>query len=424
MKLLEHLKTVRYVAVLLFLIPSLQVCAQSNIREGYIITLQGDTLHGEIDFRTSAMNMKRCVFRKKGETSFKTYLPEEISGYRFTSNGIYYVSKEVETENEGKKVLFVEYVLHGNMNLYQLGSDDMLLEDEDGNLAKFSVVKAQRSTDKKEIRNEMKDVLIMLNKSINATNILLEKDKSRENTKAAVKAYVDEVCPDGFCEAFEYKNKKTPKEDRTLHYWVKAGLKNTTYKFWNDETVSGVSPQFSVGLDFHLNRLFKGLMVNVGIVFELGKATQDLPDVYKDNKTHSYLHFLEKPSNIDFQQLDVMLGPGYQFKMGSLMLHAKGGVIYRLASHKFHFTNSRYSYDTDIKGFKKNKIKADEDITYDFDTQFGLYAGLGIEYPLKNFSIICDLDYIYDYNRWDVSGIEERTVLKQNGICLSAGVKF
>ena len=177
MKLLEHLKTVRYVAVLLFLIPSLQVCAQSNIREGYIITLQGDTLHGEIDFRTSAMNMKRCVFRKKGETSFKTYLPEEISGYRFTSNGIYYVSKEVETENEGKKVLFVEYVLHGNMNLYQLGSDDMLLEDEDGNLAKFSVVKAQRSTDKKEIRNEMKDVLIMLNKSINATNILLEKDK-------------------------------------------------------------------------------------------------------------------------------------------------------------------------------------------------------------------------------------------------------
>ena len=78
----------------------------------------------------------------------------------------------------------------------------------------------------------------------------------------------------------------------------------------------------------------------------------------------------------------------------------------------------------DIRGFKKNKLLAEKKIDYDFDTQFGLYAGLGIEYPLKNFSIICDLDYIYDYNRWDVSGIEERTVLKQNGICLSAGVKF
>ena len=257
MKLLKHLEIVRYALVLLFLIPSLQLLAQSNIREGYVITLQGDTLYGEIDFRTAAMNMRRCVFRQKGETSFKTYLPEEIAGYRFTSNGIYYVSKEVETEDEGKKVLFVEYVLHGNMNLYQLGSDDMLLEDEDGNLAKFSVVKAQRSTDKKEVRNEMKDVLILLNKSINATNILLEKDKSRENTKKAVKAYVDEVCPDGFCEAFEYKNKKTPKEDRIMHYWVKVGLKNTTYKFYNDETVSGVSPQISAGLDFHLNRLLR-----------------------------------------------------------------------------------------------------------------------------------------------------------------------
>ena len=424
MKLLKHLKTVRYVLVLLFLIPSLQLCAQSNIREGYVITLQGDTLYGDIDFRTPAMNMRRCVFRQKGETSFKTYLPEEISGYRFTSNGIYYVSKEVETEDEGKKVLFVEYVLHGNMNLYQLGADEMLLEDEDGNLAKFSVVKAQRSTDKKEVRNEMKDVLIMLNKSPNATHLILEKNKNRENTKAAVKAYVDEVCPDGFCEAFEYKNKKTPKEDRTMYYWVKVGLKNTTYKFYNDETVSGVSPQISAGLDFHLNRLFKGLMVNVGIAFEPGKASQDLPDVYKDDQTHTYLHFFEKFSDIDFQQLDVMLGPGYQFKMGSLMLRAKCGAIYRLASHKFHFTNSRYSYDSNVGGFKKNKVMEDERIDYDFDTQFGLYAGLGIEYPLKNFSIICDLDYIYDYNKWDKYALEDYTVLKQHGICLSAGVKF
>lgn len=424
MKLLKHLKTVRCVVVLLFLIPSLQLLAQNNIREGYIITLQDDTIHGEIDFRTSAMNMKRCVFRKKGETSFKTYLPGEISGYRFTNNGIYYVSKEVETEDEGKKVVFVEYILHGNMNLYQLGSDEMLLEDEDGNLAKFSVVKAQRSSDKKEIRNEMKDVLIMLNKSMNATNLLLEKDKNRENTKKAVKAYVDEVCPDGFCEAFEYKNKKTPKEDRTMHYWVKAGLKRTTYKFWNDETMSDFSPQFSAGLDFHINRLFKGLMLNVGLSFEPGKASQDLPDVYKDDQPHTYLHFFEKPSNIDFQQLDVIIGPGYQFKMGLLMLRTKCGAIYRLVSHKFNYKIYRYSYDSNVGGFKKNKIRQEEDITYKFNTQFGLYAGIGMEYPLKNFSIICDLDYIYDYNKWDVYGLEERTVLKQHGICLSAGVKF
>ena len=419
MKLLKHLEIVRYALVLLFLIPSLQLLAQSNIREGYIITLQNDTIHGDIDFRTSAMNMKRCVFRKKGETSFKTYLPGEISGYRFTSNGIYYVSKEVKTD-EGKEVVFAEYVLRGNMNLYQLGADEMLLEDEDGNLAKFSVEKAQRSSDKKEVRNEMKDVLIMLNKSPNATHLILEKDKNRENTKKAVKAYVEEVCPDGFCESFEYKSKATPKEDRTMHYWVKAGLKHTTYKFWNDETLSSFSPQLSAGIDFHLNRLYKGLMVNVGLSFESAKASQDLPDVYMGEMKDSKI-FFEKPKKMDFQQLDVMLGPGYQFKMGSLMLRAKCGGIYRLASHKFNYTKTSYSYYSREGGYKNLNSETN---TYKFNTQFGLYAGIGMEYPLKSFSIICDLDYIYDYNKWDVYGLEERTVVKQHGICLSAGVKF
>lgn len=62
--------------------------AQKNLREGYVITLQGDTLRGVIDFRTISMNMKRCVFKEDGATEFKTYLPGEIEGYRFTNNGI------------------------------------------------------------------------------------------------------------------------------------------------------------------------------------------------------------------------------------------------------------------------------------------------------------------------------------------------
>lgn len=422
MKVLRHFERMRYALMLLFLVSSLQLMAQSNLREGYVITLQDDTIHGEIDFRTAAMNMKQCVFRKKGETSFKTYLPGEISGYRFTSNGIYYVSKEVNTKEEGKKVLFVEFVLHGNMNLYQLGSDEMILEDQDGNLASFSYEKAQRSTDKKEIRDEMKDALIMLGKSYNATTLIMNRDKNRENTKKAVMAYVDEVCPDGFCEAYEYKNKTTPKEDRTMYYWVKVGLKHTSYKFYNDATVSGVSPQFSAGLDFHMNRLIKGLMFNVGLTFEPGKATKDLADVYKeDNASNTYLSYYERFSDIKFQQFDIMFGPGYQFKMGSMMLRTKCGGIFRLASHNFDYSITRYSYYSSQGGFVKKHTDENE---LRFDSQFGLYAGVGIEYPLKGFSIICDLDYIYDYNKWTKYAYEDESVLNQSGICLSAGIKF
>ena len=79
MKLLKHLEIVRYALVLLFLIPSLQLLAQSNIREGYVITLQGDTLYGDIDFRTPAMNMRRCVFRQKGSFTISQSLLKLMS---------------------------------------------------------------------------------------------------------------------------------------------------------------------------------------------------------------------------------------------------------------------------------------------------------------------------------------------------------
>ena len=72
---------------------SVVAMAQQNLRDGYVITLQGDTLQGVIDFRTASMNTKRCVFKQNGATEFKTYLPGEIDGYRFINNGIYYVSK-------------------------------------------------------------------------------------------------------------------------------------------------------------------------------------------------------------------------------------------------------------------------------------------------------------------------------------------
>ena len=37
--------------------------AQSNYRPGFVISLQNDTIYGQIDFRTDKMNAKRCVFK-------------------------------------------------------------------------------------------------------------------------------------------------------------------------------------------------------------------------------------------------------------------------------------------------------------------------------------------------------------------------
>ena len=410
---------VRYALMLFVLFTSLSLSAQNNLREGYVITLEGDTLTGYIDFRTGAMNSRQCVFLKDRESSYTTYLPGQIQGYRFLNNGMYYVSKEVNNQ-----VIFAEYLLRGNMNLYQIGEEEMLLEDEEGRQASFSPQKAQRATKVKDRQTEMRDALGMLSKSPKATDILWKKTKDREHTREAVTAYIDEVCPDGYCEVFEYRSKHTPVEDRIFHPWIKAGMKFTSYTFYSGETLSSFAPQFSAGCDFHLDRVFKGLMINASVAYEMGKASRDAESLFPGTPGVNLNG--RKPSSLTFNQFDVMFGPGYQFKTGPVKTRVRLGGIYRVASKTFDYTNAIYYY----RGGEYDNIYERSE-TWHFDAQFGLYAGAGIEYPLGKYSLICDLDYIYDYNCWSaltgpdimVSNPDETTI-KQHGISLSIGVKF
>ncbi len=406
----------KYLITLVLAVCAAVAFAQQNLRDGYVITLEGDTLRGVIDFRTSAMNTKRCVFKQDGATEFKTYLPGEIDGYRFTNNGVYYITKNVMNDNGTREMVFAEYILRGNMSLYQVGADEMLLVDEDGNEASFSLDKAKNATNADELRAEIGDAWRMLGKSEKASNMIWKLTKTRDNTKKAVMTYIDDFCTDGYCEVFEYQNDVVPKEDRVMHPWVKLGFKATQYKFWNGATIMGYAPFVSAGADFHLNRVFKGLMVNVGFSFEPGKASRDVCELASDaewiRKNGG------KPLDVDYKQLDVMLGPGYQFPINRMKMRVKCGGIFRLASHDFSYSNGVYN-----SGTEQYNIRA-EKTDWRFDAQYGLYAGAGVEYPLKKFSLICDLDYIYDYNKWSKFGLPERTVVNQHGVCLSLGVKF
>ena len=46
----------------------LQVQAQVNPQEGYVITNDNDTIYGTIDYLTDEQNVKQCLFQKMGET--------------------------------------------------------------------------------------------------------------------------------------------------------------------------------------------------------------------------------------------------------------------------------------------------------------------------------------------------------------------
>lgn len=91
------------------------VNAQSNFKNGYVVTVKGDTIHGSLKWQNDDQSSSRCIFRyESGQT--KIYKPDDIAGYRF-ENGKYYVSRFVEQKNKIHRV-FAEYLVKGKKSLY------------------------------------------------------------------------------------------------------------------------------------------------------------------------------------------------------------------------------------------------------------------------------------------------------------------
>ena len=91
--------------------------AQTDFRAGYIITNSNDTAFGEIDYRGDILMGKLCRFKTNGNVV--DYSPSEIAAYRFTDDGKYFVSKELN----GIKT-FLQFLIKGQVNVYSYRGDD------------------------------------------------------------------------------------------------------------------------------------------------------------------------------------------------------------------------------------------------------------------------------------------------------------
>lgn len=148
-------------AILLFLMPVLHplpVRAQNEeyFEPGYIITMDGDTIYGEIKQRVPWKNSKSCIFRAAANEKPVEYMPFDILSYRF-EKGKYYISKMVPVGDK-KEPMFLEFLVEGEANLYvyrdmekdhylverkgqplvELKNEKKVVEREDGFYASYS----------------------------------------------------------------------------------------------------------------------------------------------------------------------------------------------------------------------------------------------------------------------------------------------
>jgi hypothetical protein len=113
------------IPALIFLMQLLH--AQIDYRPGYIIQNNGDTVYGEIDFRSALLSGQSCYFRDPEKSMARYYFPNDLLGYRYI-DGKYYISREIN----GKKV-FLEFLIKGKISIYYIrdtSGDHYFLEKE------------------------------------------------------------------------------------------------------------------------------------------------------------------------------------------------------------------------------------------------------------------------------------------------------
>lgn len=187
-----------------------QTAQPKNPVKGYILTLAGDTIHGTVDYLSGEENARGCRFCAEGQTDYRLYGPDELQGYRFMNDGIYYVARTLPINGEQRRI-FAEYLLKGGISLYRYESDSQTLyfmTNEDG---KTAVIREEDYSNYREDdamarkRGNLREAASMMAISTKATNSLWKRDITANNLVDITRRYNEEYCTEaGDCVVFQY----------------------------------------------------------------------------------------------------------------------------------------------------------------------------------------------------------------------------
>ena len=127
-----------YLAIFLCLVSSIGAVAQLDFRPGYVITLQNDTIKGEVNYRSNSKGYQSCMFRQNKATT--EYDPTQITGYGFFNDKAF---KSGVIEGS-----FVEVVVWGELTLYRKGNV-FYIQKTGGELQKLETAKKEMIIDGK-----------------------------------------------------------------------------------------------------------------------------------------------------------------------------------------------------------------------------------------------------------------------------------
>ena len=345
------------------------IMAQTNPKPGYIITNNGDTIRGTIDFLSNKKLSRQCVFWANGVGEGKTYKPGEIEGFRFDNNGKYFVTRQLNVYGN-PELFFAEFMVQGMMNLYCVADsydEYFFFEREDGEMARLtnrSVLSSSTIHEANDIKLEQKEqygkVKLLLKDSWKACQDMNETDLTRKKLVKVVRDYHSDVCRDGSsCMVYEYKDEA---DKMKTHLKAFAGYayyshERTENQNLPDENYHGSTFEVGIGVEVDIERVMKGGSVELGVAYS-PKAKFE-----HDTKVKGGI----EPSHTTYEKsrLTFALGVVKRFGKGKIVPLVRGGGFYM-----FHHGN----HETRI--YQSKQIV---DIPWENTAHYGIYLGGGAQ---------------------------------------------
>lgn len=408
----KRLTTMKYpkqlVAIALFVVlhPCMNASAQMNPKPGFIITNENDTIFGTIDYRSDAKNAYECLFQKEGETTFRSYSPKELKGYRFTDNGIYYVTRTFPVDGQNKE-FFAEFLLKGGVSLFRHKENDTdyyYMVDETGKVATVKdtgVMAASPAEVDRAKRNTLREASQIFAKSSKAQDHLWKKAINAENLTKITRDYDMEYCTDsGDCVQFQYDQKATQSIQVRLRLQASCGIginslepTRNAYDKENNQTMTALVPQIGIGADFLFPRSEQHWSLQFLAIVGYWNLSKEMRDLYNSK---------EDTSSLKYWNIEGQIGGVYHFcpkkKVSPIV---RGGlVIDQALSPSVEHLIGYYVGD----GLNE------------LNTCYGFYLGAGIDMPVGSHLLRLSADY--KWSRSSFSG------LNSSCIAICAGIRF
>lgn len=275
---------------------NLQASPYNNFREGYIISLRGDTLKGFLSSQISRDASEKCIFKSNVDNELKTYLPGEIVGYRYL-DGKYYVSKEISTDSINKKLVFLEFLIKGMTSVYYYVDDEEHYYIEKSPVGLIELTEKEKIYDGTHyiIPSKAKGKLTYLMMDCPGINSEIQKTKlTHKSLIKLTKDYHDKVCTSESCIIYEKGNTSAK-----VRFGLLMGFSENMYNF-GGMMATNFGRNYQIGTALKISNIFMfNEHLNLKINFILEKDSKSYTFTLQDNYKYCNIIYNNVPYTLN-----------------------------------------------------------------------------------------------------------------------------